>query len=246
MAAAPAPENAVLAHQVNGPSQSSFDYSIPPGGVFTLQSDGSPTVANAGSVQVEPNGSNPNAPVGAGVLSFTQGGALVTESGIPSATPTTRARIFVDLTGGHNTGLAIASPGGSSLQLTLTAFQNDGSTFAGSNVTTLNGNGHTAAFAGQFIPGLPGSFTTGVLEISAASPFVALTLRSLNNARNDFLITTFPLADSNQLAPQPLIFPQIADGGGFRTQFILLGVNGASTTTTNLFGDNGAPVLLLP
>ena len=237
---------ALVVHQVNGPSQSSFDYSIPPGGVFTLQSDGSPTVANAGSVQVEPNGSNPNAPVGAGVLSFTQGGALVTESGIPSATPTTRARIFVDLTGGHNTGLAIASPGGSSLQLTLTAFQNDGSTFAGSNVTTLNGNGHTAAFAGQFIPGLPGSFTTGVLEISAASPFVALTLRSLNNARNDFLITTFPLADSNQLAPQPLIFPQIADGGGFRTQFILLGVNGASTTTTNLFGDNGAPVLLLP
>jgi hypothetical protein len=75
---------------------------------------------------------------------------------------------------------------------------------------------------------------------------VALTLRSLNNARNEFLITTFPLADSNQGAPQPLIFPQIADGGGFKTQFILLGVNGASTTTTNLFGDTGAPISVLP
>jgi hypothetical protein len=236
---------ALVVRPVNGPAQSTFDYSIPPGGVFMLESDGSPTVANAGSVQVEPNGANPAAPVGAGVLSFTQGGALVTESGIPSATPTTHARIYVDLTGGHNTGLAIASPGSTSLQVNLTAFQTDGATFAGSNSFPLSGNGHTAAFAGQFLPGLPGNFTTGVLDISAASPFVALTLRSLNNARNEFLITTFPLADSNQAPPQPLIFPQIADSGGFRTQIILLSTsNTNSNVTVNYFDEGGHPLAL--
>src|SRR5438874_11541867 len=30
------------------------------------------------------------------------------------------------------------------------------------------------------------------LQISSSSPFVALTLRSLTNARGDFLLTTFP------------------------------------------------------
>jgi hypothetical protein len=90
------------------------------------------------------------------------------------------------------------------------------------------------------IAGLPSGFT-GVLDISSSTPFVALTLRFLTNARGDFLLTTFPIADFNQPAPKPIVFPQIADGGGFKTEFIELSASGAVTTLTlSLFGDNGA------
>ena len=54
-------------------------------------------------------------------------------------------------------------------------------------------NGHAAAFVRQFVSGLPSDFK-GVLDISSAAPFAALTLRALTNSRNDFLLTTFPVA----------------------------------------------------
>jgi hypothetical protein len=85
---------------------------------------------------------------------------------------------------------------------------------------------------------VPTNFT-GVLDIASPTPFVALTLRSLVNSRNEFLLTTFPVADAAQPAPQPIVFPQIADGAGYVTQFILLSPSGAGTASVSLFGDNG-------
>ena len=233
----------LVVQQVGGPSGSSFHYSIPPGGAFVFQTDGSPSVAHAGSAQVAAD-PGMNTPVGAGVFSFTQGGILVTQSGIPSASPTAHAHIFIDKSGGHDTGLAIANPTGSiPLTISLSAFQMDGSTPAGVSLgpVQLSGNGHTAAFAGQFISGLPSGFT-GVLDISSPLPFVALTLRSLTNARGDFLLTTFPIADFTQSPVTPLVFPQIADGGGYRTEFILLSDGGAANATLSFFNDSGSPM----
>jgi hypothetical protein len=234
----------LVVQQVGGPSNSSFSYSIPAGGVYVFQTDGSPAVVNAGSAQVIPD-TGMNTPVGAGVFSYTPpgGGILVTQAGIPSATPTTHARIYVDRSGGHETGLAIANPTGTPLNFTLNAFQVDGTTPAGSGGGTLSGNGHAASYAWQFISGLPAGFT-GVLDISSPQQFVALTLRDLTNARG-YLLTTFPIADFTQTAPNPLIFPQIADSGGYQTQIILISSSGAtSNVTVNYFSYNGQPLAL--
>jgi hypothetical protein len=62
--------------------------------------------------------------------------------------------------------------------------------------------------------------------LRSADPLAVLTLRSLYNERRDFLITTFSLADANQAPPGPLIFPQIADAGGYQTQIIPLSAGG--------------------
>jgi hypothetical protein len=127
----------------------------------------------------------------------------------------------------------------------VNAFEKDGSTRAGNSKGPINlvGNGHKSAFVGELLSGLPSGFI-GVLDISSSTPFVALTMRSLTNARNDFLLTTFPIADANQPTPSLIVFPQIADGGGYTTHFILLSTTGAVTTTINLFGDTGAPLAL--
>ena len=90
----------------------------------------------------------------------------------------------------------------------------------------------------KIVAGLPPEFT-GVLDIVSPTPFVALTIRSLTNERNDFLMATFPVADMTVAAPSPIVFPHIADGGGYATQFILIGTGGASSTTLNFYGEDG-------
>jgi hypothetical protein len=225
--------------RTGGSFGSSFTYSIQPGGIFLFLTDGSAAAAHVGSVQLIPNSGNPT-PAGAGVFSFSRAGVLVSESGVPSATPTTHARIFVDASNGHDTGLAISSVDGMGATVTLQAFQLDGATSTGSNrgPILLSANGHRAAFVEELISGLPSNFT-GVLDISSTAPFSALTLRSLTNSRGEFLMTTFPVADFLRPAPSPVIFPQIANGGGYSTQFILLSAGGATTATLNYYDDAG-------
>jgi hypothetical protein len=95
-----------------------------------------------------------------------------------------------------------------------------------------------AAFADGFVTGLPDGFT-GVLDISSATAFAALTLRSLDNERGEFLMTTFPIADASQTAPMPIVFPHIVDGGGYVTQFVLISPAGESSTTLSFFDEEG-------
>ncbi len=232
----------LVVNQLGGTRDSVFSYSIKPGGAFVFQTDGSPATAAVGSVQLTPD-TNTLSPVGAGVFSFLQRGIRVTESGVPAATPTGHARIYIDQSAGHGTGLAVANPGGKEISATLRAYQTDGVTPAGNSTdpVTLKANGHTARFVSQLISGLPADFT-GVLDISSSSPFVALTLRSLTNSRSDFLLTTFPTADVNRPAPSPIIFPQIADGGGYSTEFILLSAGGPAAATISFYGEDGTPL----
>jgi hypothetical protein len=154
-----------------------------------------------------------------------------------------RALVFVDLTEGHDSGLAIANAGSSAAQVTVRAYQTDGTgpVSGGSTTVDLQGNGHRAAFARQWITGLPAGFR-GLLEISSPTQFAALTLRSLVNPRGDFLLTTFPVADMTRPAPAPMVFPQIADGGGYKTQFILLSSGEAASVTLSLFAEDGSPL----
>jgi hypothetical protein len=177
------------------------------------------------------------------VFGYNPGNFLVTESGIPATVSTKHARIYVDLSGGHDTGLAIANPTNANASITITAFQSDGVTGIGTSQGPLQlpANGHSAFFADQFIAGLPAGFT-GVLDIISPAPFAALTMRSLYNERNDWLLATFPIADMTLSAPSPIVFPQIADGGGYVTQFILIGAGGASSVTLNYYGEDGKPL----
>jgi len=84
--------------------------------------------------------------------------------------------------------------------------------------------------------------STGVFDINSLNPFAALTVRSLVNELNRFLMATFPVADANKTAPSPIVFPQIADGGGFATQVILINSSRASSTTLRFYGEDSIPL----
>jgi len=234
--------NPLVVNQVGGTSGSTFRYSTQNGGAVRFQTDGSPTTTKVGWVQLTPDAGT-SAPVGAGVFSCNPEDVLVTESGIPATISTTHARIYVDLSGSHDTGLAVANVNAAAATITISAYQTDGATSVGTSQGPLQlaASGHNAQFADQLISGLPAGFT-GVLDIASPIPFAALTMRSLYNERSDFLVTTFPIADMTRGAPSPIVFPQLADGGGSVTQFILIGAGGASTVTLNFYGDTGTPL----
>jgi hypothetical protein len=76
------------------------------------------------------------------------------------------------------------------------------------------------------------------------TPFVPLTIRALVNERGNFLFTAFPVADMNQPAPAPVLFPQIAAGSGFMTEFIMLSAGAPGAATLRFFGDAGTPLAI--
>jgi hypothetical protein len=222
---------------VGGSSGSSFSYSIPSGGVFVFQSDGSSSMVQTGWIQVAPD-SGTSAPAGIGIFSYSPGGILVTESGIPSVLPTLHARMYVDRSGGHDTGIALVNPGNSPISVTMETFRQDGTSVGSASTVSIAANGHRAAFAGELVNGLANGFT-GLADFNATSPFVPLTLRTLTNDRGDVLLTTFPAPDVTVPAPTPIVFPQIADGGGFTTQFIFINASGAASVSVDLLRDDG-------
>jgi hypothetical protein len=236
--------NPFIVREVGGAVGFSFRYIILPNGALRFQTDGSHMDCNAGWVQLIPDAGT-WAPVGSGVFGYNPADVLVAESGVSGASATTHARIYVDQSGGHNTGLAIANLSDTAAKITIHAFENDGVTTAGTNNGSLElaAHGHDAKFADQYITGLPAEFT-GILDITSTTPFAALTLRSLYNENNDYLMTAFPVADLNQPAPYPILFPQIADGGGYATQILLLGADGDSSATIYYFDNDGAPLAI--
>jgi hypothetical protein len=235
---------ALTVRQLNGAAGSSFAYSILPGGAYLFQTDGSPSAVTVGWVEITPGGGT-STPAAAGFFQFSPDGVTVTESEIPSAKPTTHARVFVDNSENRETGLAFGNPGSTPVNITMTAFQMSGSSQAGAGpgLITLAGKGHTAVFAHQAVTGLPAGFR-GVLDITGNAPFVPLTSRALINERGDFLMTAFPAADLNQPAAFPIFFPQIADGGGYTTEIILLGAGASGAVTISFFGDNGTALVI--
>jgi photosystem II stability/assembly factor-like uncharacterized protein len=226
--------------QAGGERNSSFRYLIPPGGAFRFQSDGVGPDIQVGWIRLTPDASALT-PVGSGLFSYNPQNVMITESGMPASVASTHARIYVDTTGKHYTGVAIANTLTEQSGVILKAFASDGITPASSfiNMVMIPGSGHVARFADQFVPNLPRGFK-GVLDISSSTPFAAFTIRALLNERDEFLMTTLPVADSNTAAPTPIVLPQIADGGGFTTQFILLNPPGHTTATFNFFGNDGA------
>jgi photosystem II stability/assembly factor-like uncharacterized protein len=226
--------------QVGGPADSSFRYSIQPDGVFRFQTDGFPAEVKSGWLRLMPD-SGTLTPIGSGVFSYNPETTLVSESGIASAAATTHARVYVDRSSNHNTGLAIANISDARASVVIRAFQEDGIKAIGTSRGPLSllPHGYSAAFADQFVTGFPAGFT-GVLDISATTPFAALTVRSLMNEENKFIMSTFPVADLNAAAPSPVVFPQVSDGGGYVTEFILISAGEGASADIGFRDESGA------
>jgi hypothetical protein len=218
---------------IGGQTNSSFVYSIPKRTSVKLATSGLASATATGSIRIVPSGSGAS-PTPLIVFSYKPAGITVSEAGVP-VTSGSAFRVYVESsgapgqTGNIESGIAVANTSSSaSASVTFDVTDLTGSSISGIPPVgiTLPGAGQTAKFLSDIFPSLPNPFK-GVLRITTtASGLSVVGLRSRINERGDFLITTTPPAnEDNSGAAVETFFPQVADGGGYTTQFILFNIN---------------------
>jgi hypothetical protein len=239
---------------INGTVASSFLYTVARRSSFKLATDGLSKTVVTGAVTIVP-AAGTNTPTPLLDFTFRNGsGTMITQAGVP-ANLSTAFRLFVEVTpgqttstmGSYSTGFAIANASTVPEPVNLDLFSTSGTAVASTSLI-VPGSGIQSMFfedpkAFANVPLTPSPFR-GTMRISTASTNIAVVgLRIRWNERpGEFLMTTTPPADEN--APttnSEADFPQIVNGGGFSTEFILFsGAPGqASTGTLKLVQPDG-------
>jgi PDZ domain/Peptidase family S41 len=183
-------------------------YTIPPNGGISLSTPGGSGEPVIGYGRIEPNGSS-NAPNGLAIFGLRQNNVLVTEATV-SATPAIQTgRIYAEIDGSVDTGVAIANPNNAPSTISFYFTSAAGNTNSGS--TTIPANSQVAAFLDQ-APFNGPTTLAGTFTFTASAPVAVTALHGFNNERGEFLITTLQVVN---LALPPttgaIVFPHYAD-----------------------------------
>jgi len=192
---------------------------------------------NVGYAKLQMNGGVAN-PSGVALFQYRPAGVTVTEAAVPASPLIQSGRIYADINGPANTGIAIANPNGQPATLSFRFTDASGSNF-GPGTITIPPNGQLARFLSE-MPFAPGRSLQDARSFTFTSslPIAAVALRGYTNERADFLITTLPVAAVGDANTQPLYFPHFADGGGWRTKVLL--VNPTDVLLTGVVGFAGS------
>ena len=194
-------------------------YSITNRGGTSFVTSGTAPSTTAGYAIVLPNSGTPT-PSGIAIFGYRPNGVLVTEAGVP-ATPVLRTgRIYAEVAGAVNTGVAIANPNAQVANISYYFTDSNGNNF-GSGTTTIPAAGQIAKFLNQ--APFNGTNVQGSFTVTSDVPVGIIALRGLTNERSEFLISTLPVLDLSATVPSALVtLPHFADGGGWTTQIILV------------------------
>ncbi len=212
---------------MDGISDSLFNYRIPARSAAKFVTSGTSSPLQSGSVRVTPSSGSPT-PAGFTLFSLTAGGITITRSSSAGDVSSSAFRLYVEAsgtlgqTGSIQTAVAIANTSSSPATVNFELWTSTGVSTGVTGSITIPAFGHAAKFFSDIFPAaaLP---VSGLLRVTAAtSQVVIAALRARYNERQEFLMTATP--SSNELAPiaiSELIIPQVADQGGYSTQFVL-------------------------
>jgi hypothetical protein len=203
-------------------------------GGTSLTSSGDQALA-VGSAVVTPPGTT--APSGIAIVSYRPNGVLISEAGVPASPPVRRGRIYAEISGPVDTGLAIANPNNSVATVSFFFTDANGVNSQTSSLT-LGAHAQLAAFLDES-PYNGTSPMNGTFTFTSDVPVSAIAIRGLTNERSEFIITTLPVADLDQTTPAIVFFPHFANGGGWSTQFVLVNSSDATITGTLRFFEQG-------
>jgi hypothetical protein len=227
---------------IDGASATSTAYSVAANSSTKFLIEGASPGTASGSVRIVPLASGP-VPTPLLIFSYKPQGITVSEAGVPVTMGTT-FRMFAQLSSDPQilSGVAIANPTAVAGTVTLTLHDLFGAQIATTNPPlTLPASGQFSGFIDQLIPGLAGRTVQGVLRISTdLSSISVVGLRARYNERlpvADFLITTTPpTLESGVPSIEERVFPHLANGDGYTTQFILFsGTSGQTSGGTLRF-----------
>jgi hypothetical protein len=159
--------------------------------------------------------------------------------------------MFVEATGDGaiRTGIGIVNPSPTQATVEFDLSGIDGSSTGLTGTLSIPAFGQRAVFLDDIagFQTLPKPFKGFVRIFRQDGLDLALIgLRGLLNERSEFLMTTTPPTNENSAAAPQIVFPQIVNGGGFLTEFVLYnGVPGEpSSGNLDLRDQSGASMNL--
>ena len=207
-------------------------FSIPDRGGWSTTSSGTAETLRVGYGRIRADAGS-TTPSGIAIFQFRDSqGVLISEAGVPASEPVQEGRIFAEVNGPVNTGLAIANPNDVQALIQFYFTDTNGTRFAEGSFE-LGAHQQTAKFLDQ-APFNSGSFVLGTLTFTSSVPVGVIALRGLTNEAGEFLMTTLPVAPLSSTSSDTVYFPHFADGGGWATQVIL--VNPTDRTITGTVG----------
>ena len=195
-------------------------FSIPNLGGWSITSNGTErtTQVGYGRIRAEAGSTTPS---GIAIFQFRDSaGVLISEAGVPASEPVYGGRIFAEVNGPVNTGLAIANPNDVPATIRFYFTDTGGTRFADGSLD-LGAHQQTAKFLDQE-PFNSGSSVLGTFTFTSPVPVAVVALRGFTNEASEFLMTTLPVAPLSSTSSDAVYFPHFADGSGWATQIVLV------------------------
>jgi hypothetical protein len=177
-----------------------------------------------------------------------------TQAGVLPSAMTTHAMLFVSTNGrlSRNIGVAIANPGATEADVTLTLRDDTGTTLASLSPIKVAARTQITRFVTELFaaqPTVPKDMT-GTMDISSNTPVAVIGVRfrginfSTMPTTNISAPLPVPVISSGVGGPDAVILPQFATGGGWATEIILANTGtSALTVRVDLFGQDGLPLV---
>jgi chitodextrinase len=203
----------------SGASGSDVNYTIAPRSVARLVRSNSTPDVHSGYVVVTA-AANHSVPQALSILSFSNNGITVSETGVSSAPADTAFHTYVEATGSVRSAVAIVNSSASAVRTKLELVDLSGVSTGLTALLDIPARAHVAGFLDELFTKLPVGFQ-GVLRIASAQPVVAASLLVRNNERGEMLMTSVPIVSGTTPANNTvLVFPIIVTGGGYSTEFV--------------------------
>ena len=180
-------------------------------------------------------------------ISRSVGETVVSETSLAASAPIPTGRLYVNVDGSVNTGLALVNNENVPAVISFYFTDAQGIDF-GHGSFTLEAKHSISPFVNQEPFNLR-TFMQGTLTFNSSLPVTVTGIRGLTNERGELLMTTQPVSSLDAPTTHAsIVFPQFSDGGGWSTQLVLINPTHASVTgRLQFFGPSapGAPVSTL-
>ena len=216
------------------PPPESESFSIPNLGGWSTTSSGTEETVRVGYGRISAHAGSAT-PSGIAIFQYRDSqGVLIAEASVPATRLIQEGRIFAEVEGPVNTGLAIANPNDETAVIRF-YFTDTTGTNLGSGSFELGEHEQTARFLNQepFNEALPdGSPVLGTFTFESSVPIAVIALRGFTNEAGEFLMTTLPVAPLSPASKETVYIPHFAAGGGWVTQVILVNPTDSMITGT--------------
>ena len=240
----PVLRNSASARNPCGGTSGTRTLSIPDRGGTSFQSTGTASGLTVGYARVQPDQAT-SAPAGVAIFGLRQGGAVVSEAGVPVSRLITNGQTYLEMSGSVNTGIAIANPNSEDVTFSYTVADSFNVQSIISGSFTLSANSQLARFFSEWPYSLRA--VTGTMVFTASAPVAVTALRGFTNERGEFLVSTLPVVDPMvQASTTPGYVPHFAVNGGWRTELILMNTTDATIAGTIAFLDASGNPMTVP